>query len=495
MQHKTYCQRQIKWALKGLFLYLLMGLLMPQTASAQSCLPEGITFTTQAQIDSFPINYSGCTEIEGDVTISGNGIYNLYGLSELKKVNGSVWINGCDSLFNLGGLEEIDTIGEHFLIGGNTLTNLSGLEGLKVIGGWFNIGYNNNMMNLSGIDSLTSIGSLRIAGTTLTSLTGLEGVDTIYGFMDIGGFLNGNPYLTDLNGLNNLKYVGGNVNINDNLSLLSLTGLESMTHFNGHLYISSNHFLRSIAALINVTSIDGDLVIGGNEKLDSLYGIDNLEFIGGDFRFSGTNFLQDLKGLENVTFIGGILFLANNESLISLEALNNVDSIGGYLYIAANEVLPSLSGIDSIAASSIDSLYIKSNYLLSTCEVKSICDYLASPHGTVEIHDNAPGCDSQAEVEEACTVSIPKQRSEPFISIYPNPFTTTTTIEYELIEHSHVQLTIYNAIGEQVYRAEDRPMTVGKHSFIWSADQRPEGLYYAVLRSDEGVMVVKMIKQ
>jgi len=33
---------------------------------AQSCLPQGITFTTQAQIDNFQPIYPYCTEIEGD---------------------------------------------------------------------------------------------------------------------------------------------------------------------------------------------------------------------------------------------------------------------------------------------------------------------------------------------------------------------------------------------------------------------------------------------
>lgn len=79
--------------------------------------------------------------------------------------------------------------------------------------------------------------------------------------------------------------------------------------------------------------------------------------------------------------------------------------------------------------------------------------------------------------------------------VYPNPFTTSTTIEYELPEPSPVQLSIYNAIGEVVYMAEDCPMSVGKHSFTWTADPLPEGLYYAVLRSAEGVSVIKMIKQ
>jgi hypothetical protein len=57
-------------------------------ASAQPCLPEGITFSTQAQIDSFQTNYSGCTEIEGGVLIEGNDITNLEGLSVLEIVDG-----------------------------------------------------------------------------------------------------------------------------------------------------------------------------------------------------------------------------------------------------------------------------------------------------------------------------------------------------------------------------------------------------------------------
>ncbi len=44
---------------------LLVALVWMNGAIAQPCLPEGITFTTQAQIDNFQINYPGCTEIEG----------------------------------------------------------------------------------------------------------------------------------------------------------------------------------------------------------------------------------------------------------------------------------------------------------------------------------------------------------------------------------------------------------------------------------------------
>ena len=53
------------------------------SALSQSCLPEGITFNSQAQIDSFQINYPNCTAIQGTVKISGVDITNLNGLSVL----------------------------------------------------------------------------------------------------------------------------------------------------------------------------------------------------------------------------------------------------------------------------------------------------------------------------------------------------------------------------------------------------------------------------
>jgi len=34
-----------------------------------------------------------------------------------------------------------------------------------------------------------------------------------------------------------------------------------------------------------------------------------------------------------------------------------------------------------------------------------------------------------------------------------------------------------------------------KQTFTWAADQLPKGLYYAVMRSVDGVEAVKMVKQ
>ena len=47
---------------------LLLGLAI--NMMSQSCLPNGIHFKRQYQIDDFVTNFPNCTEIEGDVIIS-----------------------------------------------------------------------------------------------------------------------------------------------------------------------------------------------------------------------------------------------------------------------------------------------------------------------------------------------------------------------------------------------------------------------------------------
>ena len=114
--------------------------------SAQGCLPEGITFTTQEEIDNFQNNYPGCTEIEGDVTIGGDyinpsDITNLEGLSVVTSIGGYVVIHYTD-IANLTGLENLTSIGGNFVITYTDITNLTGLGNLTSIGGSVFLSFN-----------------------------------------------------------------------------------------------------------------------------------------------------------------------------------------------------------------------------------------------------------------------------------------------------------------------------------------------------------------
>jgi len=79
--------------MKKIILVVFILVIIQLTAFSQSCLPLGITFHTQGEIDSFQVNYPGCTVIEGDVFIGdyggGSNINNLVGLNVLKSVGGN----------------------------------------------------------------------------------------------------------------------------------------------------------------------------------------------------------------------------------------------------------------------------------------------------------------------------------------------------------------------------------------------------------------------
>ncbi len=140
------------------YLSCIIFLLFSFSNWAQSCLPEGITFSTQGQIDSFAINYPGCTEIEGDVKIqesTSNNISNLIGISQIVTIEGNLVIRSNKSLLTLNGLENINSIGESLSIRSNTmLSNITSLQNLFSIGGSIAISSNNELQDLSGLENI-----------------------------------------------------------------------------------------------------------------------------------------------------------------------------------------------------------------------------------------------------------------------------------------------------------------------------------------------------
>ena len=136
--------------------------------------------------------------------------------------------------------------------------------------------------------------------------------------------------------------------------------------------------------------------------------------------------------------------------MTSLASLINLTSITGDLLICENYSLTNLTGLENIDANTIDDLHIFENIFLSTCAIQSVCDYLVSPNGTIEIYDNATGCNSQAEVEEACEyLYISNINSGPTFSIYPNPAKKELFISGQngaIIK----EVNIYNQTGQRV---------------------------------------------
>lgn len=66
----------------------------------------------------------------------------------------------------------------------------------------------------------------------------------------------------------------------------------------------------------------------------------------------------------------------------------------------------------------------------------------------------------------------------------PNPFNPSTRIRFDLPIASPVQLTVYNALGQQVARLVERQLPPGVHEIEWDAAGHHSGVYFYELEAD-----------
>jgi hypothetical protein len=76
---------------------------------------------------------------------------------------------------------------------------------------------------------------------------------------------------------------------------------------------------------------------------------------------------------------------------------------------------------------------------------------------------------------------------------YPNPFSTLTTFDFQLRESSHIKLTIFNALGQEVASVVDGVRSAGSYSEQFDASALSEGVYFAKLQTGLNAETIKMI--
>jgi hypothetical protein len=367
---------------------LLLGLLVSSQSFGQC--PEGnVSFTTQAQVSQFLIDYPNCTEIQGNLNISGNNITSLSPLSNLTSISGSLSIFNTTSLnFNgLNGLHNLTSVGNHLVLQNNILSSINHLSSLIHIGGGITVQSQNGLTSLQGLQNVNSItGSLYIyQNSSLQSLQGLSGLTAIGTSIT----LYDNNSLTSLQGLNNVNTVGGFISIDDNDGLTSLQGLEGITSHQGDIIIQRNDNLTSVDGLDNLTSVGGVFRIGYTagiyEAITSIQALENLVSVGGNFSILSQPDLESLEGLENLTTVGGGFGLVSL-GVTSLEPLENLVSVGGSLAIQNLDEITSLNGLEALT--SVGKLIITSNDSLNSIASLSNLTAITDPFDSIDIVNN-----------------------------------------------------------------------------------------------------------
>ena len=252
--------------------------------------------------------------------------------------------------------------------------------------------------------------------------------------------------------------IEGNVEING-ADINNLNGLEVLTTIEGDLMIGkwscsvyTNPLLTTLTGLDNITAIGGHLLVYFNNVLSDLNGLNSVNSIGGALYIENNQALNSLSGLESLNSIGSTFTrgfsIKNNNVLINLNGLEQLTSLQGFLRINNNDMLSNISGLENLMSINGD-FRIENNMALSQCEVISVCDYLLSPTGNVEIVNNAAGCNNPQEVADACGIIISVEEIESGLNLYPNP-TINELFIFNKNKLIITEINIYNQIGQNV---------------------------------------------
>jgi len=81
---------------------------------------------------------------------------------------------------------------------------------------------------------------------------------------------------------------------------------------------------------------------------------------------------------------------------------------------------------------------------------------------------------------------------------YPNPFNPTTTIRYEVPKSSHVEVTVYDLLGNKVRTLVDEQKSIGRYSIRWNGKNRfghqvSTGVYWYRMEAADFYAVRKMV--
>ena len=79
---------------------------------------------------------------------------------------------------------------------------------------------------------------------------------------------------------------------------------------------------------------------------------------------------------------------------------------------------------------------------------------------------------------------------------YPNPFNSSTRLEFGLPEDGNVKVSIFDGTGREITVLADGIMTVGVHQLEWQANGLSTGTYFVEMKSGgfEDIQRIMLVK-
>ena len=76
---------------------------------------------------------------------------------------------------------------------------------------------------------------------------------------------------------------------------------------------------------------------------------------------------------------------------------------------------------------------------------------------------------------------------------YPNPFNPTTTIRFSVPERSHIELVIYDALGDHVETLVNGEQEAGVYEVEFNARGLASGVYFYHIKSNSYTSTKKLV--
>lgn len=143
-------------------LYATLFALLFVTGESQACSSSDITLSSQAQINSFAVDYPACTSpgslrVE-EVTVGE--ITSLAGLIGVQSVVGNFQIFNNTHLESLQGLQNLSSVGGNLdLYNNHRLRSLDGLDNLTAVGGFLDVSFSDYLIDIDALAGVDSVGT------------------------------------------------------------------------------------------------------------------------------------------------------------------------------------------------------------------------------------------------------------------------------------------------------------------------------------------------